>query len=195
MIRSAASPPKARSSPAVSHQGERRPDHTRARGRAKLPRHADRRAGRPFRDNLVLDYAGVRGNQLSPAQRTALLDLISEYVRNMANGHARVRMDEVRAHVNDTWFAWIGSTAPDAVFYYRIHSPVILIEFDHQTPVALPGERVPAVRTSTRRCAHPMATITARICCANIMSSRPGTRSTATLSAPGDRGATPDACL
>ena len=23
------------------------------------------------------------------------------------------------------------------MFYYRIHSPVILIEFDHQTPVAL----------------------------------------------------------
>jgi hypothetical protein len=23
----------------------------------------------------------------------------------------------------------------DAVFYYRIHSPVILIEFDHQLPV------------------------------------------------------------
>ena len=29
------------------------------------------------------------------------------------------------------------STAPESVFYYRIHSPVILIEFDHQTPVAL----------------------------------------------------------
>ena len=31
-----------------------------------------------------------------------------------------------------THFAWIGETGPDAVFYYRIHSPVILIEFDHQ---------------------------------------------------------------
>jgi hypothetical protein len=29
------------------------------------------------------------------------------------------------------------------VFYYRIHSPVILIEFDHQTPVALGGPRIP----------------------------------------------------
>jgi hypothetical protein len=25
-----------------------------------------------------------------------------------------------------------------------VHSPVILIELDHQTPVALPGERVPS---------------------------------------------------
>ena len=28
-------------------------------------------------------------------------------------------------------------TNDDSVFYYRIHSPVVLIEFDHQTPVGL----------------------------------------------------------
>ena len=28
-----------------------------------------------------------------------------------------------------------GWTVDDDVFYYRIHSPVILIEFDHQRPV------------------------------------------------------------
>jgi hypothetical protein len=55
----------------------------------------------------------------------------------MKEGHARVRMDEVRKHMDNTWFAWIGETKPDSVFYYRIHSPVILIEFDHQTPAGL----------------------------------------------------------
>ena len=29
------------------------------------------------------------------------------------------------------------------VFYYRIHSPVALIEFDHQAPVALSRDRTP----------------------------------------------------
>ena len=29
---------------------------------------------------------------------------------------------------------WIGETGPDAVFYDRVHSPVILIELDHQGP-------------------------------------------------------------
>jgi hypothetical protein len=52
-------------------------------------------------------------------------------------------MDEVRRHIADTHFAWIGGTTPSSVYYYRIHSPVILIELDHQTPVALPGERLP----------------------------------------------------
>ena len=31
----------------------------------------------------------------------------------------------------------VHDTSPDAVFYFRIHSPVILIEFDHQTPANL----------------------------------------------------------
>ena len=99
-----------------------------------------------FRDNLVLDYAGIQGRDLTAPQRQQLLDVIAEYVGNMAPGHARVRMDEVRKHVEDTYFAWIGGADADAVFYYRIHSPVILIEFDHQTPVALDGPRAPGRR-------------------------------------------------
>ena len=99
-----------------------------------------------FRDNLVLDYAGIRGSELDPAQQALLADVIGEYVDNLSPGHAKVRMSEVRAHLNDTYFAWIGSTGPESVFYYRVHSPVILIEFDHQTPVALDGPRVPGRR-------------------------------------------------
>ena len=55
----------------------------------------------------------------------------------MRDGHARVRMSEVEARLGDTYFAWIGGTADDSVYYYRVHSPVILIEFDHETPVGL----------------------------------------------------------
>ena len=90
-----------------------------------------------FKDNIVLDYAGVRVSELSTAQRKHMLDLIALYVDNMDKGHARVKMDEVRRHLDNTWFAWIGATEPGSVFYYRIHSPVILIEFDHQLPANL----------------------------------------------------------
>ena len=96
-----------------------------------------------FRDNLVLDYAGIRADALTPAQRQQLMAVIGEYVRNMRDGHATLRLSEIEARLNDTYFAWIGDITPDAVFYYRVHSPVVLIEFDHQTPVALPGARVP----------------------------------------------------
>ena len=90
-----------------------------------------------WKDNVVLDYAGVPANELSPAQRDQLVGLVKMFVDNMTEGHARVRMDEVGKHLNRTHFAWIGGTDPDAVFYYRIHSPVILVEFDHQRPANL----------------------------------------------------------
>ena len=90
-----------------------------------------------FRDNVVLDYAGIRAAELTAGQKARLLDLIGEYVGKMRDGHARVKMEEVRRRLDDTRFAWIGGTGPESVFYYRVHSPVILIEFDHQTAVAL----------------------------------------------------------
>ncbi|HWO00471.1 MAG TPA: DUF3500 domain-containing protein [Blastocatellia bacterium] len=100
-----------------------------------------------FKDNVVLDYAGVQVSELSKEQRQGILNLIALYVDNMDDGHAKVKMQEVRQHLNETWFAWIGGSEPTSVFYYRIHSPVILIEFDHQLPANLRpagnGPRVP----------------------------------------------------
>ena len=49
-------------------------------------------------------------------------------------------------YLDETYFAWLGTTGPESVFYYRIQSPVILIEFDHQGPIALDGPRVPSRR-------------------------------------------------
>ena len=90
-----------------------------------------------FSDNVVLDYAGVRASSFSPAQKKQFLDLIGLYVGNLRDGHARVHLSDVERHLDATYFAWIGGTEDNSVFYYRVHSPVILIEFDHETPVNL----------------------------------------------------------
>jgi hypothetical protein len=90
-----------------------------------------------FKDNVILDYAGLRANDLSSPARTRLRDLVHLYVSNMDDGHTRVKMDEVDRHLENTWFTWIGGTGADSAFYYRVQSPVILIEFDHQRPANL----------------------------------------------------------
>jgi len=105
-----------------------------------------------FKDNIVLDYAGLRAAQMEQEARRRLLDLVHLYVSNMDDGHARVRIDEVNRHLDDTWFAWIGGAQPDSVFYYRVHSPVILIEFDHQRPVFL--KNVPHPELPNRQHIH-----------------------------------------
>jgi len=88
-------------------------------------------------DNLTLPYQGLRFGEMTEPQRRLLLELITTYVGRLREGHAGLKMREVAAHLDETWFAWIGGHDETCVFYYRIHSPVILIEFDHQAGVAL----------------------------------------------------------
>ena len=89
-----------------------------------------------YRDNIDLEYVGVNAAELSKIQKQSLLEVVKEYIGNMDDGHAEIKMHEVEAHLENTWFAWVGETADDSVFYYRIQSPVLLIEFDHQRRVA-----------------------------------------------------------
>jgi predicted nuclease of restriction endonuclease-like (RecB) superfamily len=90
-----------------------------------------------FKDNVVLEYAGIQTKDLETPARKQLRDLVKLYISNMDDGHAQVKMSEVEKHIENTWFAWVGGTQEDSVFYYRIQSPVILIEFDHQRPANL----------------------------------------------------------
>jgi hypothetical protein len=90
-----------------------------------------------FRDNVKIEYAGLRTNDLAKPARQRFRDLIELYVSNMDEGHARVKMDEVDRHLDNTWFTWIGGSQADSTFYYRVQSPVIVIEFDHQLPANL----------------------------------------------------------
>jgi hypothetical protein len=91
-----------------------------------------------YADNVVLDYAGIGVRDLNGAQVEQLLMLIAEYIGREPDGHAAIHLSQVRRHLDDTYFAWIGTDDPDGVFYYRIQSPVLLIEFDHQGAV-IPG--------------------------------------------------------
>jgi hypothetical protein len=111
--------------------------HQRSQAILQTSKRGNNILAQAFSDNIVLDFAGVRVSSFSDGQKQQLLELISLYVGNVREGHARVHMSDVAKHLDNTYFAWIGETNDDSVFYYRIHSPVILIEFDHETPVGL----------------------------------------------------------
>ena len=96
-------------------------------------------------DNLTLDYEGLPGSEMDSSQKLKLLGVIRSYVGALREPHDEITMDEIGQHIDDTYFAWIGSVADDAVFYYRIQSPVILIEFDHQAPVGTLQKNSPGV--------------------------------------------------
>ena len=90
-----------------------------------------------FSDNAIVPYAGISAAGFSERQKALLSKVIGTYVGNMRDEHAQLRMQEVEQYLDQTWFSWIGETDDNAVFYYRVQSPVILIEFDHQRPQGL----------------------------------------------------------
>ena len=94
-------------------------------------------------DNAVIPYRGIRADSLSAEQRTILLGIIEAFISHNREGYARIRMQEVERHLDDTHFAWNewdASLGSEDLFFFRIHSPVLIIEFDHQGTIDIPGE-------------------------------------------------------
>jgi fructose-1,6-bisphosphatase/inositol monophosphatase family enzyme len=89
-----------------------------------------------FHDNLVAPYQGVAGTDMTDAQRRVLLELAATYAGWAERGHATVKLAEVESHLDETWFSWYGGYDEVSPFYYRVHSPVLIIEFDHHPGVA-----------------------------------------------------------
>lgn len=88
-------------------------------------------------DNRVIPYEGIVAAELSPVQRRNLVELIGRYIAPLPPEPERQRMAEIERHLDATHFCWIGGFAEDSTFYYRVQSPVVLIEFDHHCGVFL----------------------------------------------------------
>jgi hypothetical protein len=93
-----------------------------------------------FRDNLELRYEGIDFGELSGMQQERLVRLVELYVGRIREGHDGIKMDEIRRHLEAMRFAWMGGFDEQSVFYYRLHSPVVLIEFDHQRGIVFDND-------------------------------------------------------
>jgi hypothetical protein len=96
--------------------------------------------GGAYQENRVVAYEGLRADTMTKLQQRNLLDLVNAYLITLPDGPRAARMAEVERHLADTHFCWIGGTAEDSAFYYRIQSPVTFIEFDHHAGVFLTND-------------------------------------------------------
>jgi hypothetical protein len=87
------------------------------------------------RDNVIAPYQGIVGTDLSDGQRHLLRAVLATYVNRIGGHHAVAKIVEVYSHLDETWFSWYGHVDDTSPFYYRIHSPVVMIEFDHHPGV------------------------------------------------------------
>ena len=87
------------------------------------------------RDGVIPELEGSQASGWSSAQKQELLNLVSLWVGTLPPHNAALRMQEIEARLDDTYFAWFGPTDGSGAIYYRIQSPVLIIEFLTRGPV------------------------------------------------------------
>ena len=85
------------------------------------------------RDAKLEGFEGLQASAMNEAQRHMLFQLIAEYVDNM-NDEASDRWTQRIHHdlpPEQIYFAWAGSVEPGEGHYYRVQTPLFLIEYDN----------------------------------------------------------------
>ncbi|KAK4101692.1 hypothetical protein N658DRAFT_448833 [Parathielavia hyrcaniae] len=93
-----------------------------------------------YRDNRVVPYEGVLVSDMAPPQRELVRGILRQYLLYLPARAREVRMAQVEEWFGETYFCWIGGFGDDDAFYYRLQSPVVIVEFDHHSGVFLTNE-------------------------------------------------------
>jgi hypothetical protein len=105
----------------------------------------------PGQDGKTIQPEGFKASNMSEKQRAMLLDVISEWADIIHESAAAARMAELKADINETWFAWSGPTTvtpgTNIAAYYRIQGPHLVIEY---APQPMGGDPAMHVHTMYR---------------------------------------------
>jgi hypothetical protein len=90
----------------------------------------------PGQDGKTIQPEGLKAASMNESQRTLLVELISEWSGIVHETAADARLAEIKAGLNETWFAWSGPTTVspgrNGTAYYRIQGPNLVIEYAPQ---------------------------------------------------------------
>ena len=80
----------------------------------------------------LVDYWGIKANELDKKQKDVLLNIIREYVFNMEYEKATAEYDKIiKAGVDNIYFGWMGPYEEFKDHYFILNGPTFLIEFDN----------------------------------------------------------------
>ncbi|WP_180899747.1 DUF3500 domain-containing protein [Martelella soudanensis] len=100
-----------------------------------------RHLGGAFQDNRIVPIEGVCASEFSPEQRKMLLSTAEAFLEHIPDNPRRARMRMIEQYLDHTWWSWIGGHGDDDPFYFRLQSPVVMIEFDHHSGMWLTNEQ------------------------------------------------------
>jgi Protein of unknown function (DUF3500) len=91
----------------------------------------------PGQDGKTIVPEGLKASAMTEPQRGMLLALIAEWADIIHESAAASRMAELKADIDETWFAWSGPVTvkpgSNITAYYRIQGPHVVIEYAPQT--------------------------------------------------------------
>ncbi|KAF4980862.1 hypothetical protein FZEAL_3236 [Fusarium zealandicum] len=90
-----------------------------------------------YRDNRIVPYEGTLVEDMTTEQQDLVWAISEQYLCYLPQQARQNRLDLIKYWFHETYFCWIGGFGDADPFYYRIQSPVILIEFDHHSGVFL----------------------------------------------------------
>jgi Protein of unknown function (DUF3500) len=100
----------------------------------------------PGRQASLSSFQGISADQLDDSQQRLLWLLVQEFVRNADFDAAEAQLALVQQTWSDMHFAWQGPAPdPTARFYFRVHGPRMLIEYDVQEPLTHQGGHIHAI--------------------------------------------------
>ena len=85
----------------------------------------------PGRKDSLSEFEGLAAEAMNEQQMRLLRVLVDEYVRNADFDAADAQLDAIAAAGWDAvHFSWRGPVDVDGRFYYRVHGPRVLIEYN-----------------------------------------------------------------
>ncbi|KAF2106950.1 hypothetical protein BDV96DRAFT_533177 [Lophiotrema nucula] len=102
-----------------------------------------------FRDNRIVPYEGVKVSSFTTDQKKLLLSILNEFFLYLPSGSRNLKLNLAYEHFDETYFCWIGGYGDEDPFYYRVQSPVVVVEFDHHSGVFLANEEPKKFHTHT----------------------------------------------
>jgi hypothetical protein len=102
-----------------------------------------------FRDNRTVPYEGLPVSSFSSSQKDLVLSIAGEFLLYLPEKARELRLKQIEQHFDETYFCWIGGYGDDDAFYYRVQSPVVILEFDHHSGVFLANEEPKKFHTHT----------------------------------------------
>jgi hypothetical protein len=87
----------------------------------------------PGTDGESIAPEGVRAATFTASQRATLLALVREWVGILEDQAANAKMKEVESSLNETYFAWAGSTTNGKGAYFRVQGPAVFLEYAPQS--------------------------------------------------------------